>query len=868
MKKLFVLFLTLLPLNCIKYEEYPHDAKLEDIIGSSDYKDVCLPSNDQMQKYFKEHEDLEYKSEYDKDNKIKFIAGKCNPITLIPGIYSTKLKVSIKCKNLYREEKDLYDKIKFYCGKKVCEKTNSNDEYKDLWFNIGHDGFTLYRNPWELLGKNETDLKENDEFESTEDTWNWDNLYGACLGFFFRIFNDENECPVIPSSNKKICGYSNSITISYQGGFYDDYKEDSECGLKAISNIMSSTFIWDIDATNIFGKLINGLTDMGYVKGFSLTGIPYDFRRFISTNEYARKVLKYHIETLYDNTGKPVIIIAHSFGNLITLNALNQLIKEDETLKTKIKKWISIAPPFAGATKAIDNFLYGTDDFNKKIYKNWDAVEFEKFGQMLMLRSVPTMYELKPFHIFYKLFKSTEYQDFAEAIRERIELENTCGKSTLDLKCTKEFIKEKSVKFNSIFRFYFPSLEDEECAIETSIGGNQEALSKKCFTQLYNIVDCPTFLKIKDSNKLEETDIEGYCNTDGDDIYYNADCEEKNCAENIFYEAPCVKDSFEEWTIFINRFKNRYGKEISKDDAKFFETCAEETEKIKEMNKYQNEKSLIKDLPIPPVDIDIVYSTFNPTLVAEITDQNLEFPKQVKKGGDGTVPTWSSLLTAFKWIYDKEKNKLPQNIRLVEYCSRIDGSKLLLSDFIPISCSCIENNVYKDNLEDCDHQNMLKDEKNLFYYIYDEISEDKFEFGEKLDAIKNYSLTKDYLGDCNYKLFVYSNNEKEIKCSDDIEITSKQYEVNHCKQGYEPIPGRKCCSVHLKGTNDDKTKYDSYFCDNIINDDDSIEIYKEELKKKKMHFENDYDISVDVICSSNTLSDYINLIKTLLLLLL
>ena len=76
------------------------------------------------------------------------------------------------------------------------------------------------------------------------------------------------------------------------------------------------------------------------------------------------------------------------------------------------------------------------------------------------------------------------------------------------------------------------------------------------------------------------------------------------------------------------------------------------------MNKYQNEKSLIKDLPIPPVDIDIVYSTFNPTLVAEITDQNLEFPKQVKKGGDGTVPTWSSLLTAFKWIYDKEKNKL------------------------------------------------------------------------------------------------------------------------------------------------------------------------------------------------------------------
>ena len=39
------------------------------------------------------------------------------------------------------------------------------------------------------------------------------------------------------------------------------------------------------------------------------------------------------------------------------------------------------------------------------------------------------------------------------------------------------------------------------------------------------------------------------------------------------------------------------------------------------------------------------------------------------RGGDGTVPNWSSFLTGFKWLYDKKKFNLKQNISLVEYCS-------------------------------------------------------------------------------------------------------------------------------------------------------------------------------------------------------
>ena len=41
----------------------------------------------------------------DPDENLRFILGKCNPVLLIPGIYSTKLKVELQCKNIATEEK-------------------------------------------------------------------------------------------------------------------------------------------------------------------------------------------------------------------------------------------------------------------------------------------------------------------------------------------------------------------------------------------------------------------------------------------------------------------------------------------------------------------------------------------------------------------------------------------------------------------------------------------------------------------------------------------------------------------------------------------------------------------------------------------
>ena len=97
------------------------------------------------------------------------------------------------------------------------------------------------------------------------------------------------------------------------------------------------------------------------LEGFSLGALPNDFRRYLATNNFATKVFESQIERLYKNTGKPVVIVAHSFGTLLTLTNLLKK-KGDATFLKKIKKFIAIAPPFAGATKLLDAFLHGLND--------------------------------------------------------------------------------------------------------------------------------------------------------------------------------------------------------------------------------------------------------------------------------------------------------------------------------------------------------------------------------------------------------------------------------------------------------------------------------------------------------------------------
>ena len=281
---------------------------------------------------------------------MRFIAGNCNPVILIPGLFGVKLKTQIDCKNLFEKEKDFYKKLKFFCSSDVCQKVDTVEELEFFLKLSGPFGFGTRGG----------------------------NKYNACFSYLINFFNEEKDC----ASNS--CSISVYIKITFDGGTKKTYK-DSKCGTTAIKNVGNLPQLLHY-YTDVYAKVLDLFEDIGYSYGFSLGGIPNDFRKF-ATNELSKKKFRFLVESLYENTGKPVIIVAHSYGNLVILN--NLVSKDNEDLIPKIKKFVSIAPPYAGSSKLLDGYLHDLKDFNYL----FNLINFHTFGQSLLFKSSPTLTE-------------------------------------------------------------------------------------------------------------------------------------------------------------------------------------------------------------------------------------------------------------------------------------------------------------------------------------------------------------------------------------------------------------------------------------------------------------------------------------------
>ena len=301
------------------------------------------------------------KEEKDIDINLRFILGKCSPVVLVPGIFSTRLKIEINCKELFDKEKENYKSIKFFCeGSSVC---TNDDVFRDTLF------LSLTGSLGIAYGINDLLNLDVKKYLKNMDRFDINNYKSACLGHLLNFFNKKDECPKT-KDNKEICLHSDYIKINFDGGD-DKTEKNSKCGLNSISHVTETNII---STTRVFGEIINNLTSIGYKEGFSLGSIPYDFRRFIATNEFATKAFRFQIENLYNITGKKVIIVAHSFGTLITLN--NLIYNENKDLIPKIKKFIAIGPPFAGATKLLDAFLHKLKILTRRALNFLNLVNF------------------------------------------------------------------------------------------------------------------------------------------------------------------------------------------------------------------------------------------------------------------------------------------------------------------------------------------------------------------------------------------------------------------------------------------------------------------------------------------------------------
>ena len=684
------------------------------------------------------------------DENVRFILGRCSPVLLVPGIYSTKLRIEINCNYLSKQERDTtFKKLRIYCSDSVCSNESNEHEEFPLFLGIWNSQASIVK------------LTHND--------------YNSCLGFLMNFFQKDNECPKV--DNKNICYYSKGIRVSYYGASKET-EDKGECGVRAIENLVQTKFgpigeaptknSFNNKASESFHSIISRLTTRGYKPGFSLGAIPNDYRRYLATNDFAKKAFRYQIENLYKNTGKPVVIIAHSFGTLLTLT--NLVREEHKDLIPKIKKFVALAPPFSGSAKLTRVFFFGDDtwEINKLFVQ---IMHFDNFGQLLLYKSLPTIPELRPLPMAAKIFTDSSYKELGDAIRERLAVENAC------LNDKKMCSNLEAKKFDSYFKGYFPSLEDKDCAND-EIKGNKETLNKKCFTGIFNVGDCPTFIIEDDNMKTDEKPKpEDFCNNFKDNYYYQGDCrKDRKCLDDLYFtNNPDVFSAQEQMDFLYDRYYTKYKEKLTWDD---FDKTEFISDGIRKSISHQKETSLIKDLPLPPVDTDLVYASFFPTIVSmgvglDIKKRFSNYYYPLTKFGDGTVPSWSSLLTGLKWIYDKYKNpNLKQKIRLIEYCSRLSKSEQYKYDgtkeqkFAAIGCSCLnKNNEYlttEDEIKNCDHANMLTD-NNLIDYLVSIIDDPKEEPQHndlKKQALLGYNKINDYKQECDKKLLQLYDSEE------------------------------------------------------------------------------------------------------------
>ena len=404
------------------------DINLKGILGG----DECLLSTSEAKSILEEDYGI---SNISPDNRIRFILGKCSPVLLVPGIYASKLLVELQCENIAEKERTTTLKeIRIFCGDTICEDESVERKEHPLFIGLLDETFSI-------LGS------EKDK-------------YSSCIGYFMNHFQNENECPTI--NDKKICKHSPYVKVGFYGGTTET-ENKGRSGVEGVQNVIQSgiLIINDIVNTGVaqsYNTISDTLIDMGYEEGFSLDGLPNNYRRFLATNNFSEKVFRPQIERLYSNTGKPVVIVGYSFRSMVVLT--NLIKEENKDLIPKIKKFVAVAPPFAGSSKLLDKFLHGMNDWNKSFNILGRAItitNYNIFGQNLMYKSIPVITELRPLPIAAKLFTDNAYKELGDALKERIAYENKCRNT----QCT-----ETTPKFDKLFKVYFPSVSDSECAFK------------------------------------------------------------------------------------------------------------------------------------------------------------------------------------------------------------------------------------------------------------------------------------------------------------------------------------------------------------------------------------------------------------------
>ncbi|KAG7473189.1 hypothetical protein MATL_G00093110 [Megalops atlanticus] len=100
-----------------------------------------------------------------------------------------------------------------------------------------------------------------------------------------------------------------------------------------------------------FFTIVQALTEAGYTRDHDIRGAPYDWRKAPNENKPYFLALQQMIEEMAEEFGGPVVVVAHSMGNMYALYFLNQ---QSQAWKDRyVKAFVCLGPPWAGVAKTL-----------------------------------------------------------------------------------------------------------------------------------------------------------------------------------------------------------------------------------------------------------------------------------------------------------------------------------------------------------------------------------------------------------------------------------------------------------------------------------------------------------------------------------
>lgn len=311
----------------------------------------------------------------------EFKKGPCSPTLVLAGIIGTKLNILIDCEELRSQHPDIFE----VCGWRSC---NSNvPSYLRRIFGVPHKEYSAWipdvTSPFSLL----------DPRASAK------QCFKRLLGLRHVKKGDQfyTESP-------------KGVTV-LPVGLTPETVFSSRCGFDAITNMLPVQLPFLPDKFNQYENLRIKLEAMGYKIGLTAQALPYDWRLSMHRNQVSHK-MEGMLSSMKDITGKRVSIIAHSYGNVNTLNVLNQMPQSSKD--RLVQRFFAVGPPFLGSPTSFFMLIGGVS----KYYVARMGIDFATFKGTLA--TFPGVYDLMPRRT-WSLYKDAPWM---KSVLKRIAMED------------------------------------------------------------------------------------------------------------------------------------------------------------------------------------------------------------------------------------------------------------------------------------------------------------------------------------------------------------------------------------------------------------------------------------------------------------